>query len=178
MKHKVVFDWDGVFNNQTEWLCEHMGIPVPDRYGTMLSTNLTPNQKEVLEAAYRNMDLYRQIPLAEGLTELLRNFKDCLYICAGSTGVEMQIYKKNLVLTLDPDFPTKQIVISRGMEKPVLSGVTIAVDDGPRYLDAYGQDVTKILVHHSYNEFAGDSYLRVADFNAAVAKVKEMVGRG
>lgn len=174
MAKNVVFDWDGVFIKQTEYICNALKMPVPDEYDALDAHNISLVQAITLQLSYNDMDLYEHIPFEDGFDEV---FSLCPppYIYTGSTGASMKMFKETVVTHYAPNFPRDHLIIADGRDKPALPFADIVIEDGPRYLDLYDDKVVKILIDHFYNRNAKGPYIRVPTLRAAIEYVKKLV---
>jgi len=167
---KVVFDWDGVFNNLTEYLCELLKIPQPNEYISRKSLNLTEGQADLLHEAYKDMSLYVQAPLVEGFREVILA-EPRYYICSCNTSREMLEFKRTKVSEVDFTFPEDHLILWDGLEKPPVKDADVVVEDYPGYLEKYGDDVVKILIDHSYNR-EETRFIRLPNLAAALKYIE------
>lgn len=149
----IVFDWDGVFNNQTEYLCSVLGIPIPDRYRVLDSINLSKATAQRLQKSYGDMELHRQIPLADGVAEAL-HMTPTPFIYSANMGEAMIEYKREVVYRLAPHFPEDHIIMMLGLSKPKLEWADVMVEDSPENLLQYDDRTLRILLIHEYNKYA------------------------
>ena len=148
----IVFDWDGVFNNQTEYLCSALGFPMPDRYRVRESTNMSGAIAMSLQAAYADMELHRQMPLVDGVAEAL-HMTPTPFIYSANMGEAMADYKREVVYRLAPHFPEDHLIMKLGLSKPKLDWADVMVEDSPENLCQYGDGTLRILIVHEYNKY-------------------------
>lgn len=109
-KANVVFDWDGVFTEQTEFLCKMLCIPVPNRYNVYEATNITRAEADLLTNAWNSEQGYLDIPFVDGVTRAL-NLPCVPYIYSGNTTEETAYYKYNMAQVFNPLLPDDHIIL-------------------------------------------------------------------
>lgn len=171
----IVFDWDGVFNDQTEYIAQYLGIPVPNEYWAREATNLSMFQQRAINSAYYDISLYRRMPLADGVAELL-HLDPTPIIYSGNMSSEMRDHKIDIVRKLAPDFPIANLVLLEGTEKPGYEDADAVVEDGPHYLARYAPTVFRVLIDHAYNRNCDFSFKRVGTLREAVSAISDRFG--
>lgn len=169
---KAVFDWDGVFNNQVEFLADYLGMPVPDSYWAEKASNVTLYQARAIQCAYYDMEQYARLPLADGFVELLH--KDpAPYIYSKNMGLDMEYYKRELISKLAPKFPEDHLILIQGLGKPVLDWADVMVEDAAHYLERYPPTVLRILMDHAYNRSCKLACFRAWDLRHAMHIIQD-----
>ncbi len=170
---KVVFDWDGVFNNQTEFLSAHLGIPTPNHYHSHRATNLTSQQQDALQESYSDIPLYCTIPMVPEFHEVL-HLPYGPYICSCNMNREMLEYKRRTVYAAYKGFPADHLILLDGREKPAVEDADVVVEDSIDYLEKYDDSVVKILIDHVYNRYATGNFVRLPSLGAALGFIRRL----
>lgn len=164
---KVVLDWDGTLTRQVPYICDRLGIPIPNRYITEEATNLTEYQKALLTQAYRSPMAWRDVPLEPEICRALT--LSCVpYVYSGNTTVEMRDFKLACIRRINPNLPTDHIIMPISTTKPPIMDADIVIEDGLHFLLQYPSTAVRVLIDYPYNQDSAPGIIRVASLAQAL----------
>lgn len=181
MKHKIIWDVDGVLYDIVEDFCGILGIPQPECYDTMESKILTHDQKLRLVDAYRDPAMFALQKPVYGASEIFgfetRGVAES-YIHSGNFNAAVAAQKKrNLARDIrDINWSHVSLYVNSVDDKPPFEGATIVVEDKPENLSKYPPSALRILIDHKYNRnYYGHGIVRLPTLAKAIDFIDEYI---